>query len=249
MMGQPSQPSSEVAYALKVLEALRGKVVWDESLLGKYYVFRDRVEAGERLAGMVKGETVSLLLAIPNGGIPVGVVLAGRLKAGFNLLICRKLQIPWNREAGFGAVAPDGSLALNEALMRGLNLDLKVLEEQKRKALEELRVKEAELRGGRPPPSLKGRSLLLVDDGLASGYTMLAAVRYAWRAGALRVSVAVPTCSTGALRLVASEASKVYCANVRGDLLGFAVADAYQHWHDISDEEALKWLGKAPWEG
>ncbi len=126
--------------------------------------------------------------------------------------------------------------------MENLSLNSKVLEAQKRRALEELKEKERAFRGNRPPPNLKGKHVILVDDGLASGYTMLAAVRYAWKSKASKVAVAVPTGSVRALKLVAGEAWKVYCANVRGDLLGFAVADAYQQWYDVSDGEALEWL-------
>ncbi|KYH37210.1 MAG: phosphoribosyltransferase [Candidatus Hecatellales archaeon B24] len=242
-MAYPSQSLPEIEYASKMLEALKGRVVWDNMLLGKYYVFRDRLHAGEILASLLQEEDLKgLVLAIPNGGIPVGVALTGKLRIGFDLAICRKLQIPWNKEAGFGALAPDGSLALNEKLMESLNLNSKVLEAQKRKALEELEEKERVFRGDRPPPHLKGEHVILVDDGLASGYTMLAAVRYAWRGGASKVVVAIPTGSVRALKLVAGEAWKVYCANVRGDLLGFAVADAYQQWYDVSDGEALEWL-------
>jgi predicted phosphoribosyltransferase len=251
-MTHPSQFPAEIEYVSKILKALKGRVVWDERLLGKFYVFKDRLHAGEALARLLQrsGEgSEGLVLAIPNGGIPVGVVLAEKLRLGFDLAICRKLQIPWNKEAGFGALAPDGSLALNKRLMESLNLNSKALEAQKEKALEELKAKERRFRGDRPPPNLKGKNVILVDDGLASGYTVLAAVRYAWRSGASKVVVAVPTGSIGALRLVAGEASKVYCANVRGDLLGFAVADAYQQWYDVGDEEAVHWLRKASgWE-
>ena len=220
-------------------------MAWSGELLGKPYVFKDREHAGQLLAQLVlKDEKFrgDLVLAIPNGGIPVGVVLAESLGLKFDLAICRKLQIPWNPEAGFGAVAPDGTLVLNFELLRSLKLSSEVVEKQRLKALESVREREKALRVGRRPLRLEGLRVVLVDDGLASGYTMLAAIRYAYNLKASKVYVAVPTASPEALWKVVEEVEKVYCPNVRSSLLGFAVADAYQNWHDLEDEEALRWL-------
>ncbi|MHC1586711.1 MAG: phosphoribosyltransferase [Candidatus Hecatellaceae archaeon] len=213
---------------------------------GKFQVFRDRVHAGELLASLIGLGKLpgGMVLTIPNGGIPVGITVARRLNLGFDLAICRKLQIPWNTEAGFGAIAPDGSTILNRRLVEHLGLDRETIEKQKAKALRQILERERLFRGGEARPNLRGLPVLLVDDGLASGYTMLAAVRYAVSLGASKVFVGVPTASPGALSLVAGEVEKIYCVNVRSDLLGFAVADAYEHWYDLSDEEALAWLRK-----
>ncbi|RLI27689.1 MAG: hypothetical protein DRO46_05160 [Candidatus Hecatellales archaeon] len=140
------------------------------------------------------------------------------------------------------AVAPDGTLVLNFELLRGPQLSSEVVETQRLKALESVREREKALRVGRRPLRLEGLRVVLVDDGLASGYTMLAAIRYAYNLKASKVYVAVPTASPEALWKVVEEVEKVYCPNVRSSLLGFAVADAYQNWYDLEDEEALRWL-------
>ena len=241
------QSAFEIEYINGFLEKFKHKIRWKPDLVGKFYVFRDRVEAGETLAEMLQAcEDVSgaLVLAIPNGGVPVGATLAKKLKLDFNVIVCRKLQIPWNPEAGFGAVAPDGSLIINRRMVEALNLDSETIERQKVKALSEVRLKEGLFNAGEKL-NLKGGTVILVDDGLASGYTMLAALKFAEKVGSTRRIVAVPTASPKALSLIAGEAWRIYCANVRSDLLGFAVADAYENWYDVSDEEALEWLKKA----
>lgn len=240
------QSSFEIEYIDRFLEKFKHRIRWKPDLAGKFYVFKDRIDAGGTLAEMLKEcEDISgaLVLAIPNGGIPVGITIAKKLKLDFSIIICRKLQLPWNPEAGFGAAAPDGSLIINRHMVEAFKLTSEIIERQKAKALIEIRVKER-LFGVSAWPSLKDRTVILVDDGLASGYTMLAALKFAGKAGSARRIVAVPTASPKALSLIVSEAWRIYCANVRSDLLGFAVADAYKNWYDGSDEEALSWLKK-----
>jgi predicted phosphoribosyltransferase len=192
-----------------------------------------------------KAEKLSeaLVLAIPNGGIPVAVSLAKTLRLSLKVLVCRKLQLPWNPEAGFGAIAPDGSLVINEEMVKALGLNNEAIRIQKLKALSEIKLKE-KLFETVKKHSLKDKTVILVDDGLASGYTMLAALKFAKKANSEKRVVAIPTASLGALRLISDEAWKIYCANVRSDLLGFAVADAYRNWYDVCDEEAAAWLRK-----
>ena len=241
-----TQSKAEIEYINVFLKKFKHKIRWREELTGKFYVFKNRVEAGQTLAQMIQESeesSAALVLAIPNGGIPVAVTIASTLHLECGVLICRKLQLPWNPEAGFGAVAPDGSLVINERMVRELSLNAEAIRRQKLKALKEIKLKE-KLFGAVEKFSLKGRTVLLVDDGLASGYTMFAALKFAEKAGSERRIIAVPTASPKALSLVSGEAWKIYCANVRSDLLGFAVADAYLNWYDVDDEEALTWLRK-----
>jgi predicted phosphoribosyltransferase len=174
-----------------------GNLIEDSSLRDKVHVFEDRTEAGKRLVPLV-GKIVrgdELVLGIPSGGVPVGVELAEALSLAFDLLVVRKVQIPWNPEAGFGAVDPEGGRVFNDSLLGRLSLTDEEVEAQVQKTVEVIRRRDGLFRGGRPLPELAGRGVILVDDGLASGYTMHAAVRFVRKRGPERVVVAVPTAS------------------------------------------------------
>jgi len=191
------------------------------------------------LEGHVGGR--GIVLAIPAGGLPVGAVVARRLNLPLDVAVVSKVTLPWNTEAGYGAVAFDGTVVLNEALLAGLGLG----ERQMREGLEATRTKVARrlkaLRGDRPMPDLAGRAVILVDDGLASGFTLLAAVEAVRKAGAKEIALAVPTAHAESARRVAAEVEVVYCPNVRGGWR-FAVAEAYEHWYDVSEHEAAEIL-------
>lgn len=226
---------------------VKAKLLRDPAFTGKTFVFKDRFHAGRVLAEKLEKCEVEnpLLLAVPSGGVPVGCVVAEKLKAPFDLVICRKLPVPSNPEAGFGAVAPDGTLALNPLLVRELGLTRKEIDRAVSEVLEEVRRRNSIFRQGEPFPDVKGKTVVLVDDGLASGYTMLVATMFLRKGDPGKIIVAIPTGSVDALKLIAPRAELICCLNVRSSLFGFAVADAYQHWHDLDDEEVLKYLRKA----
>jgi predicted phosphoribosyltransferase len=180
-------------------------------------------------------------LAIPNGGVPVASVIAEELGAELYLTIVRKLQIPDNPEAGFGALTPDGSLLLNKRLMENLGLtDVDVLK-QKEKALKSICSRQAYFGKRAEPPNLNTRTVIIVDDGLASGFTMEAAVKSARSQGAGQIIIAVPTSSMSAHRRLESQVDKIICPDL-SRLRIFAVADAYQNWYDLGEEEVLNIL-------
>ena len=217
-----------------------GRVVDEPSLRGRLRVFRDRVHAGSMLGeGLMKysdGRTV--VLAIPSGGVPVGRVVADKLTADFDLIVVRKVQVPWDPEAGFGAVAWDGGVQLNESLVSALGLNPSQVETCVEKTREEVLRRMRRFRGDKPMPVLKGRVVILVDDGLASGYTMLVAAGSVKKYAPAKVVVAAPTASQSALDMVARYVDEVVCLNVRGGTF-YAVADAYVEWHDLSDGEVM----------
>lgn len=219
------------------------KLVEDSSLRNRTYVFRDRDEAGTRLAEKLEKYRSEnpLVLAIPKGGIPVGLAVAKRLRASFDLIVSRKIPLPYTREAGFGALTWDGIMVLNQELISAASLNKRDIDHGIKVALEELEEATRSLRGGRPPPTVKDKLIILVDDGLASGYTMKAAIKYVRKHGARRVVVAVPTTSSSALSLILPELDELVCLNVR-DLYPYAVADAYVEWHDVSEQEARSYL-------
>jgi predicted phosphoribosyltransferase len=157
-----------------------------------------------------------------------------------DLMIVRKLQIPFNPEAGFGAVTLSGQLILNDELVSELGLTAEEIESARDKAMEEGRSRERALRGDREPQLMQGRTVVLVDDGLASGYTMLAAINKVKDEHPNRVVVAVPTGSEHTVRMVSNEVDLLICLNIRGG--PFAVASAYRNWYDLTEREAVTTL-------
>jgi len=203
-------------------------------------VFEDRVDAGRILARLVmkKALDAPLVLAIPAGGVPVAAALAEAMACPLEIAVVSKITLPWNSEVGYGAVAFDGSYQLNEDLVRSLGLS----ENMVASGIEETRAKVARrismLRGDRPLPDLATHDLIVVDDGLASGFTMLVAVTALKRAGARSIIVAVPTGHAETVQRVVLHVSAVCCANLRHGY-PFAVASAYRNWSDVSEAEAL----------
>ncbi|MEM3004493.1 MAG: phosphoribosyltransferase family protein [Candidatus Bathyarchaeia archaeon] len=218
----------------------------DPRFRSRTHVFMDRCEAGRLLATMIKGRLHenSMVLAIPSGGVPVGYCLADQLKLPLDIVVVRKIPVPGNPEAGFGAVALDGTMVLNQRLVDDLGLDQGTISRLAASRLREIEARLRRFRGDKRPIDLTQKELVLVDDGLASGFTMLAAIRSIRKQCPRTVVVAVPTAHDEALRLVASEADMVYCLNVRGGFL-FAVADAYVDWYDLDDREVQEYLQKA----
>ncbi len=153
----------------------------------KIFVFKDRQEAGAVLAEMLRPKYERApnvwVLAIPAGGVPVGLVIAQKLKLPFDLIFVRKIHFPDNPEAGFGALSFDGEVLLNEELVAYAGLDEKTIAHQIQLEKEDLKERELLFRQGKKFPDLGGQTVILVDDGLASGYTMMAAVRSVLNAG------------------------------------------------------------------
>lgn len=217
-----------------------GRLIEEVSLRNKLHVFEDRTEAGSLLAGKLiqYRDSDGIVLGIPSGGAPMAREIAVALHLPVDLMIVRKLQIPYNPEAGFGAMGPDGEIILNEALLAELGLTEDEIRTQAEKTKEVIKRRNLVFRKGRAFPSLKDRSVILVDDGLASGYTMLAAVNFVKRKMPGKIIVAVPTASKRTVELVLPEVDELVCLNVRHGI-SFAVADAYRNWYDLSDEEVL----------
>lgn len=209
--------------------------------------FRDREDAGQRLAVRLQRlrPPNALVLAIPCGGVPVAAQIAKRLHATLDVMVVRKLQIPWNPEAGFGALAPDGTLLLNAELMPHLHLSEAKVEEVKRGTMIEIERRIRRFRDAKAAPRLANRVVILVDDGLASGYTMLVAARSVRKAGPRRLVVAVPVASAGAARLLKPACDSFIALHV-SSALPFAVADFYERWHDLTDDEVLHYLSARP---
>ena len=211
----------------------------------RLHVFKDRAEAGLLLAERLRGYEKSggIVFGIPSGGVPVASEISDGLGLPMDVLIVRKIQIPGNTEAGFGAVGPGGEVIFNERLLGYLGLTKDEVRIQVEKTLANIEKRNILFRSGKAYPPLTGKTVIIADDGLASGYTMLAAVRFIRKKAPGEIIVAVPTGSRATIDLVLPEADEILCLNTRRGY-PFAVADAYRNWYDLSEEEVLRILKK-----
>jgi predicted phosphoribosyltransferase len=203
-------------------------------------VFEDRQDAGAQLAGMLEAyrDSSAVVFAIPAGGVPVAAILAERLNLKLDVAVVSKITLPWNTEAGFGAVAFDGTVRLNEQMLGQLDLAEEEVQDRIKLTAKKVQRRVRELQGDRAMPELSGRKVLLVDDGVASGFTLKVAAEALGNRHADEIVVAVPTGHKQSLESLASEVEAVYCANVRGGW-SFAVAGAYRNWCDVDEAQAL----------
>jgi len=201
--------------------------------------FNDRTQAGQVLAGMLRGLEGQdcTVLAIPNGGVPVGIEIARGLRAPLGVEIVRKLQIPGNTEAGFGAQTSRGDIILNQILVKALRLGPEQVRTIAATTMQEITRRKALF--GAAEQIIEGRTVILTDDGLASGFTMVAAARSVRRRGPKSLIVAVPTAPEPSIGRVEKVADRVVCPNIRRTR-SFAVADAYEDWYDLITEEAAE---------
>lgn len=219
------------------------KLVERDDLRERMRIFADRTDAGQALAEMLRDDDLcnGVVLAVPAGGIAVATAVAEVCCLELEVAVVSKITLPWNAEAGYGAVAFDGTVVLNEDLLRHAGMG----EAEVKRGIEDTHRKVARRRkalcGDRPMPDLSGTTAILVDDGLASGFTMRCALQTLAARSVSRSIVAVPTAHEESLDRIADLADVIYCPNVRSGA-PFAVADAYAQWCDVSEEEASRLL-------
>jgi predicted phosphoribosyltransferase len=206
-------------------------------------MFTDRTEAGERLGALLRerGVDADVVLAIPRGGLPVGRAVADALSVPLDVVVARKLGAPGNPELAVGAVGADG-VWLNEEVVSALGVDEGYLEAERERQAAVVEEKRERYRGDRPPPDLEGATVLLVDDGVATGATATACVRSVRAAGAARVVLAVPVApprSVDRLRGVADGVVAVETPARFG-----AVGNHYRAFGQVPDGEARSYLDR-----
>lgn len=224
------------------------KVIDEPVFRNRDRVFDDRLHAGELLAEKLrsyKGREDVYVLAIPAGGVQVAFVVSRRLELPLDLVVTRKIHVPWNKEAGFGAVSWDGTVFLNEPLVASLGLTKEEIDRCVMEEKEIIRRRLELFRGNRPYPDLKNKTAIIIDDGLASGFSMLATVKAIKRRGVRKIVVAIPTAPVSAIELIRPHADRTVCLNVRSGPF-FAVADAYKIWYDLEEEDVIDILKLLP---
>ncbi|TFG15389.1 MAG: phosphoribosyltransferase [Promethearchaeota archaeon] len=218
--------------------------------------YESRFQAGEILTELIKKQNESLFdsilqnpgnyfcFAIPNGGVPVAEGWCSKFNIEYDLLIVRKIKIPFNTEAGFGSITTDGTVLINDELLSHLNLTEREVNDSieltkseirdrlkfynKQSNLEEIYKK-----------NIQNKGIFMLDDGLASGFTMLAAIKMVKKYYPEKIFVAVPTSPLSSVRRVKPYIDELFCPNIR-NVWHFAVADAYKHWYDVPESEILE---------
>jgi predicted phosphoribosyltransferase len=204
--------------------------------------FTDRTDAGERLAATLRerGVGADVVLAVPRGGLPLGRIVADALDAPLDIVVARKIGAPDNPEYAIGAVASDGSVWRNEEAFRHPGVDEEYFERQRAVEAENARAKAERYRGDRPEPNLAGQSVVVVDDGVATGSTIKACLERLRNADVGRVVLAVPVGPPETLRELEGMADEVVCLETPRSFMG--VGGFYDRFDQVSDEEAMAYL-------
>ncbi|MCF7916816.1 MAG: phosphoribosyltransferase [Candidatus Omnitrophica bacterium] len=201
-------------------------------------MFKDRKDAGEKLAKVLEGYKLRnpLVLAIPRGGVEVGIQIAKFLNLEFSVIIVRKLPLPDNPEAGFGAVAEDGSEFIVPHAAGWVENSAK--EEIKKEQEKEIQRRIKILREGKPLPSIENRDVILVDDGIAMGSTVRASIKLCKSKGVRKLIVASPVAGPEVAEQIKGEVDEAVI--LEKPTFFRAVAQSYQNWYDVSDQEAIE---------
>jgi len=208
--------------------------------------FRDRAEAGRLLGAELASRNLpqdSIVLALPRGGVPVGFEVARALAAPLDVVVVRKLGVPWQPELAMGAIASGGVRILDERLILQEGIPPEEIENVAANEAQEVERRELLYRGDRPPLELRNRPVILVDDGLATGSTMLAAVKCVQSLQPSAVTVAVPVASRQACTLIRNEADDCVCLATPTPFI--AVGEWYQDFRQTSDVEVRELLRQA----
>jgi predicted phosphoribosyltransferase len=209
-------------------------------------LFHDRRDAGKVLAALLEeygGRDDVIVLALPRGGVPVAYEVATALGIPLDVFLVRKLGAPAREELAMGAIASGGVVVLNDDVIRGLGVSPEDLERVAEHEGRELGRREQLYREGRPMPNVAGKTVILVDDGLATGASMRAAIQALRGLGPLRIVVAVPAAPAPTCRELAAEVDEVLCATTPSPF--FAVGASYWNFEQTTDEEVRNLLRAA----
>jgi len=208
-------------------------------------IFRNRVDAGRRLASALfhLRSDKCIVIAIPRGGVVVGFEVAKALNCPLDIVVPRKIGAPAQPELAVGAVAEDGTVIIDEYIADLVGVSERYLEQAVSLEVKEIKRRVSLYRAGRPPLDVRGMTTILVDDGLATGATMRAAVRFVRNLDAKKVIVAVPVAPPDTVEKIRAEADEVYCLNTPADF--YAIGQFYDSFEQTTDEEVISLLSAA----
>ncbi len=207
--------------------------------------FRDREDAGRQLAVELRGYVKDrpIVLALPNGGVPVGFEISRALGCEFDFWGVKKLGVPWHPELGVGAIAEGGQLSISRALIEDINLSgvelAQVTETKRREVAERVR----KYREDRPKPDLRLRTVVIVDDGVTTGGTAHAAVESIRAEGPRQLVLAVPVASPGIISRLGQRVDRIVCLSTPNEL--YAIGLWYDDFPRVTDEQAMRFLERA----
>ncbi len=217
----------------------------DAKLTTPQVIFENRHDAGRQLATALSeySDRSAVVLAIPNGGVPVALEVASTLKADLDVIVCRKIPIPLAPEGGFGAIADDGTMMLNEAAVKWTGLSREQINYEAAKVRADIKQRTLNYKIDRLPIRLSNKTVIIIDDGMASGITMLTAVESVRNHHPKEIVVAVPVAPAMAVDYVAKAADVIVtCATA--DVPKFHIADFYRYWHDLGDDYVVRYLNQ-----
>ncbi len=207
-------------------------------------IFENRFDAGRQLAERLHefAGSNAVVLGIPNGGMAVALAVALPLQADLDLVISRKIPLPLSPEGGFGSITDDGTMILNEDLVKQTGLTQQQIDYQVAQVRQDIRARSLLYRSDKRPTTLTGRTVILVDDGLASGYTMRAAIASVKNRKPEKIVVAVPVGPEGVVEDIKKLVGNRVVTCAVGTEKVFYVSDYYRSWYDVSDEDVLAYL-------
>lgn len=208
-------------------------------------MFQDRRDAGRVLAQAIKASrdwVDAIVLGLPRGGVPVAFEAAYELSLPLDILVVRKLGVPGQEELAMGAIASGGTVVINQIVVHELGISLETIEEVADQEKVEIERRELAYRDGRPPARIEGRTAILIDDGLATGSSMMAAAR-SLRSRARQVIVAVPVAAESTCNELRSEVEQIICATTPRQV--FSVGMFYRNFAQTTDEEVRALLSQA----
>lgn len=203
-------------------------------------MWRDRREAGRHLAEALKEfkNRDVIVLAIPRGGVVVGDEVATALNVLLDIVVPRKIGAPFNPELAIGAIAADGSKVLDQDLIQRLDVSEKYLKGEIERQTEEIKRRMSEYRGDRPPLKIEGKTLILVDDGVATGATTLAAIKYLRNMKPAQIILAIPVGPPETVEKLRKEVDRLICLS--GPSLFYAVGQFYEQFEQTTDAEVIE---------
>jgi putative phosphoribosyl transferase len=208
-------------------------------------LFRDRTEAGQRLGARLKEMAIQnpVVLALPRGGVPVGFEVAQALDAPFDVFVVRKLGTPGQEELAMGAIASGGVRVLNEEVVQALAIMPEQIDAIAAREAQELERRERDYRGNREQLDVRGRTVILVDDGLATGSTMRAAVAAVRQRGPEKIIVAVPVAACATCAKLQQEVNETVCLYT--PLEFYAVGQWYEDFSQVTDDQVRELLQRS----
>ncbi|MBN1217251.1 MAG: phosphoribosyltransferase [Candidatus Lokiarchaeota archaeon] len=229
----------------------------------KFQRYESRYQAGEILAELICDSYKDLkerlydvpdeflCFAIPNGGVPVAEGFCSEFGIKYDIMIVRKIKIPYNTEAGFGSITTDESILINKPLLAQIHLSEDQIEKSISLTKKEIKNRlklyhKSENLQEFYQKTILNKEIFMIDDGLASGFTMLAAIQMIHKYHPKRIYIAVPTAPLHTIQKIEpiGHIDKIFCPNIR-DVWQFAVADAYQNWYDVPESEVLEIISQS----